>query len=73
MSGDSLKSDYTGDVKMDTRFAISNYPDAKAVCDKLSIPHEVHDFGASFKDCVIKDFVESYIYSLHHFLLQVER
>ena len=35
--------------------------DAKAVCDKLSIPHEVHDFGTSFKDCVIKDFVESYI------------
>ena len=35
--------------------------DAKSVCDRLSIPHEVHDFGASFKDCVIKDFVESYI------------
>lgn len=34
--------------------------DAKSVCDKLGIPHEVHDFGASFKECVIKDFIDSY-------------
>lgn len=34
--------------------------DAKSVCDILEIPHEVHDFGASFKNCVIKNFIESY-------------
>jgi len=27
--------------------------DAKTVCDILDIPHEVHDFGAAFKECVI--------------------
>ena len=34
--------------------------DAKSVCDLVGIPHEVHDFGTSFKDCVIKDFIDSY-------------
>lgn len=34
--------------------------DAKAVCDLLGIPHEVHDFGASFKECVISDFINCY-------------
>ena len=34
--------------------------DAKSVCELVGIPHEVHDFGASFKDCVIKDFIECY-------------
>lgn len=34
--------------------------DAKAVCSRLNIPHEVHDFGASFKNYVIQDFIESY-------------
>lgn len=34
--------------------------DAKSVCDLVGIPHEVHDFGISFKDCVIKDFIDSY-------------
>lgn len=34
--------------------------DAKAVCDLLGIPHEVHDFGASFKECVINDFINCY-------------
>ncbi len=34
--------------------------DARAVCERLDIPHEVHDFGASFKDCVIKNFIDSY-------------
>ena len=34
--------------------------DAKSVCEKLGIPHEVHDFGASFKNCVIKNFIDSY-------------
>ena len=34
--------------------------DAKSVCDLAGIPHEVHDFGTSFKDCVIKDFIDSY-------------
>ena len=34
--------------------------DAKSVCELVGIPHEVHDFGASFKDCVIKDFIDCY-------------
>ena len=34
--------------------------DAKAVCDLVGIPHEVHDFGASFKECVIGDFISCY-------------
>lgn len=34
--------------------------DAKAVCDLIGIDHEVHDFGASFKECVIGDFINSY-------------
>ena len=34
--------------------------DAKSVCDLVGIPHEVHDFSASFKECVIKDFIDSY-------------
>ena len=34
--------------------------DAKSVCDLVGIPHEVHDFGTSFKDCVINDFIDSY-------------
>lgn len=34
--------------------------DAKSVCSLVGIPHEVHDFGASFKECVIKDFIDCY-------------
>ena len=34
--------------------------DARSVCNRLGIMHEVHDFGASFKNCVIRDFIESY-------------
>lgn len=34
--------------------------DAKSVCNVLGIPHEVHDFGAAFKDCVISDFINCY-------------
>lgn len=34
--------------------------DAKSVCDLIGIPHEVHNFGAAFKDCVIADFINSY-------------
>jgi len=34
--------------------------DAKTVCDILDIPHEVHDFGAAFKECVISDFINCY-------------
>lgn len=34
--------------------------DAKSVCDLIGIPHEVHNFGAAFKDCVIDDFINSY-------------
>ena len=34
--------------------------DAKSVCNLVGIPHEVHDFGASFKECVIKDFIDCY-------------
>lgn len=34
--------------------------DAKSVCDILGIPHETHDFGAAFKECVIGDFINCY-------------
>ena len=34
--------------------------DAKSVCNMLGIPHEVHDFGTSFRNCVIKNFIDSY-------------
>ena len=34
--------------------------DARTVCDTLNIPHEVHDFGASFKESVIRDFIDCY-------------
>ena len=34
--------------------------DAKSVCDIIGIPHEVHDFGAQFKECVITDFINCY-------------
>ena len=35
--------------------------DAKSVCHLVGIPHEVHDFGASFKECVINDFINCYV------------
>lgn len=34
--------------------------DARSVCNSLGIPHEVHNFGAAFRQCVIKDFIDSY-------------
>lgn len=34
--------------------------DARSVCATLGIPHEVHNFGAAFRQCVIKDFIDSY-------------
>lgn len=34
--------------------------DAKSVCALIGIPHEVHDFGTSFKECVIADFINCY-------------
>lgn len=34
--------------------------DAKSVCNIVGIPHEVHDFGAAFKECVIADFIDCY-------------
>lgn len=34
--------------------------DARSVCEKLGIPHEVHNFGAKFRECVIGDFINSY-------------
>ncbi len=34
--------------------------DAKSVCNLVGIPHEMHDFGASFKECVIGDFINCY-------------
>ena len=34
--------------------------DARAVCDVVGIPHEVHDFGAEFKKFVISDFINCY-------------
>ena len=34
--------------------------DAKSVCELIGIPHEVHDFGADFRDCVISDFISCY-------------
>lgn len=36
--------------------------DAKSVCDLVGIKHEVHDFGSSFKDHVINDFINCYKY-----------
>ena len=44
--------------------SLQDIADAKAVCKKLSISHEVHDFGASFKEYVIKNFIDSYINGL---------
>ena len=35
--------------------------DAKAICDKLSIPHKVYNFEECFKDTVIKNFIDTYI------------
>ena len=29
-------------------------------CDIVGIPHEVHDFGGAFKECVIGDFINCY-------------
>lgn len=34
--------------------------DAKSVCALVGIPHEVHDFGTSFRECVINDFINCY-------------
>lgn len=34
--------------------------DAKSVCSTLGIEHEVHDFGAEFKNTVIADFINCY-------------
>jgi len=34
--------------------------DAKAVCDKLGIPHKVYDCGEEFRRRVIEDFVREY-------------
>lgn len=34
--------------------------DAKSVCELVGIPHEVRDFGASFKEYVIQDFIDCY-------------
>lgn len=34
--------------------------DAKSVCNLIGIPHEVHDFGGSFKEFVIQDFIDCY-------------
>ena len=34
--------------------------DAKSVCNIIGIPHETHDFGAQFKECVIGDFIRCY-------------
>jgi tRNA-specific 2-thiouridylase len=34
--------------------------DAKSVCHLLGIPHEVHDFGADFKEHVISNFINCY-------------
>lgn len=34
--------------------------DAKSVCSIIGIPHETHDFGAEFKECVIGDFINCY-------------
>ena len=34
--------------------------DAKSVCCLVGISHEVHDFGASFRECVINDFISCY-------------
>lgn len=34
--------------------------DARAVCDRLGIPHRVYDFGRRFRETVIQDFADEY-------------
>ncbi len=34
--------------------------DARAVCDRLGIPHRVYDFGQLFRETVIRDFADEY-------------
>ncbi len=34
--------------------------DARSVCDRLGIEHEVHNFGTHFKETVISDFISCY-------------
>lgn len=34
--------------------------DARAVCERLGIPHKMFDFGKAFADCVIRDFADEY-------------
>ena len=34
--------------------------DAKSVCNLVGISHEIHDFGSSFKEYVIADFISCY-------------
>ena len=38
----------------------SSAEDAKKICDNLGIKHYVFDFREEFKNCVIKNFIESY-------------
>ena len=35
--------------------------DAKAICDKLDIPHRVYDLSGEFDSTVIKDFIDTYM------------
>ena len=35
--------------------------DAKAICDKLDIPHRVYDLSGDFNSTVIKDFIDTYM------------
>ncbi|MBR2381399.1 MAG: tRNA 2-thiouridine(34) synthase MnmA [Clostridia bacterium] len=40
--------------------SVKDIADAKSVCNIIGIPHETHDFGAEFKECVISDFINCY-------------
>ncbi|MDR1688292.1 MAG: tRNA 2-thiouridine(34) synthase MnmA [Clostridiales bacterium] len=44
----------------DENEAENSIRDAKAVCDKLGIPHKVYDFTAAFKEKIIEKFIASY-------------
>ena len=40
---------------------VETYLDAKNVCNQIGINHFTYDFKKEFKECVIDDFVESYV------------
>ncbi len=41
--------------------AKTDIADAKAICDKLCIPHKVYNFEECFRNTVIKNFIDTYM------------